>query len=266
MLVFDQVGYYYRRGQEVVKDVSFTIEKEEFISIVGGNGSGKSTLAKLMNGLLPVKKGSVRLGEQTASDPEQARNIRKAVGLVFQNPEDQFITTNVTDEIVFGLENSRVPAEEIGARVRSALQAVGLERYADAAPHELSGGQKQRAAVAAVIAMRPQFIVFDEATSMLDPEGRNELMQLMQDLRKQGITIVQITHHMDEVLASHRVLLLDRGELVFDGPPDRFFREIPLEPYGLEQPFAVRIGQKLGWNREATADWKGRAASQWSTE
>ncbi len=266
MLVFDQVGYYYRRGQEVVKDVSFTIEKGEFISIVGGNGSGKSTLAKLMNGLLPVKKGSVRLGEQTASDPEQARNIRKAVGLVFQNPEDQFITTNVTDEIVFGLENIRVPAEEIGERVRSALQAVGLKRYADAAPHELSGGQKQRAAVAAVIAMRPQFIVFDEATSMLDPEGRNELMQLMQDLHKQGITIVQITHHMDEVLASHRVLLLDRGELVFDGSPDDFFREIPLEPYGLEQPFAVRIGQQLGWSGEATADWKGRAASQWSTE
>jgi len=266
MLVFDQVGYYYRRGQEVVKEVSFTIQKGEFISIVGGNGSGKSTLAKLMNGLLLAKQGSVALGEQATSDPDQARDVRQTIGLVFQNPEDQFITTNVTDEIVFGLENIRVPPEQIGGRVQDALRATGLERYADAAPHELSGGQKQRAAVAAVIAMQPQFIVFDEATSMLDPEGRNELIKLMRDLHAQGITIIQITHHMDEVLASRRVLLLDQGKLAFDGPTDRFFREVPLEPYGLEQPFAVRIGQQLGWSGEATADWKGRAASQWSIE
>lgn len=266
MLVFDQVGYYYRRGQEVVKDVSFTIEKGEFVSIVGGNGSGKSTLAKLMNGLLLAKQGSVTLGVQTTSDPDHVREIRKAIGLVFQNPEDQFITTNVTDELVFGLENIRVPADEIAERVQGALRAVGLERYADAAPHELSGGQKQRAAVAAVIAMRPQFIIFDEATSMLDPEGRNELMRLMRDFHKQGMTLVQITHHMDEVLASHRVLLLDQGKLGFDGSPDRFFREMPLESYGLEKPFAVRIGQQLGWDGEAAADWKGRAVSLWSTE
>jgi len=264
MLVFDQVGYYYLRNQEVLKDVSFTIEKGEFISIVGGNGSGKSTLAKLMNGLLPAKKGSVRLGEKTMADPKQARGIRQAVGLVFQNPEDQFITTNVTDEIIFGLENIAVPANEIGERVRSALQAVRLESYADSAPHELSGGQKQRAAVAAVIAMQPQFIVFDEATSMLDPEGRSELIKLMRDFHQQGITVVQITHHMDEVLASRRVLLLDQGTLAFDGSPDRFFRETPLEQYGLEQPFAVRIGQLLGWTGETAADWKGRVASQWS--
>lgn len=266
MLVFDHVGYYYRRDQEVIKDVSFTIEKGEFISIVGGNGSGKSTLAKLMNGLLLAKKGSVRFDEQTTSDPKQARSIRQAVGLVFQNPEDQFITTSVTDEIIFGLENIRVPAVEIGERVRSALHAVGIEPYANAAPHELSGGQKQRIAVAAVIAMQPQFIVFDEATSMLDPEGRNELMRLMQNFHRQGITIIQITHHMDEVLASHRVLLLDQGHLVFDGSPDRFFRELPLEQYGLEQPFAVRISQLLDWTGETVADWKGRVASQWSTE
>ncbi|NGZ74670.1 ATP-binding cassette domain-containing protein [Saccharibacillus alkalitolerans] len=263
MPVFENVGFYYRRGQEVLRGVSFSIGEGEYVSIVGGNGSGKSTLAKLMNGLLLPKSGTVAVQGRTTSDPRHLRFIRESIGLIFQNPDDQFITTNVTDEIVFGLENVRVPAGEIGKRIRLALAAVGLEAYAESAPHELSGGQKQRAAVAAVLAMRPRILVFDEATSMLDPGARADMKTLMRKLHEGGIGIVQITHHMDEVLDSERVLLLDRGTVAFDGRPEAFFRGVPLERYGLEKPFAVRVHEELGWTGIPGADWKERAAAQW---
>ncbi|MCQ4085476.1 energy-coupling factor transporter ATPase [Saccharibacillus sp. JS10] len=263
MLVFDHVQFYYRRGQSVLNEINFSIEQGEFVSVVGGNGSGKSTLAKLMNGLLVAKQGSVKLDSIEVSDPAYTPHIRQKIGLIFQNPEDQFITTNVTDEIVFGLENIRVPAEEMQERVDQALQVVGMTSFAQASPHELSGGQKQKIAIAAILAMRPKWIVFDEATSMLDPASRFELIQLMQSLHQRGITIIQITHHMDEVLVSERVLLLDQGCLIFDGRPDHFFKTLPLESYGLEAPFALRIHKRLDWRGELAADWKGRAASQW---
>ncbi len=263
MLALEQVDYYYRRGQHVIEGINLKIEAGEFVSVVGGNGSGKSTLAKLLGGLLRPKQGSVRLTDAASGHGGELQGPDARIGLVFQNPDDQFITTSVADEIVFGLENIRVPAAEIERRIDETLRAVGMEAYADAAPHELSGGQKQRAAVAAVLAMRPRLILFDEATSMLDPVGRAELLRLMNELHRQGIAIVQITHHMDEVLASRRVLLLDQGRLVFDGEPASFFDEIDLERYGLELPFAVRAHRMLGWTGTPSADWKERAAAQW---
>lgn len=264
MLEFDQVSYHYRRGQEVLRGVSFRIREGEFLSIVGGNGSGKSTLAKLMNGLLLPRGGTVRFDARPTSDAAHLQAVRQGVGLIFQNPDDQFITTSVSDEIVFGLENIRVPAEEIGERVRQALRAVRMEPYADSAPHELSGGQKQRAAIAAVLAMRPRLIVFDEATSMLDPRGRADILHRMRELHRQGLTVVQITHHMDEVPASDRVLLLDRGEIAFDGTPDDFFASADLESYALDTPFAVRVHENLGLTGSLSADWKERVADQWN--
>lgn len=265
MLAFEGVSFYYRQGREVLSSVSFSIREGEFLSIVGGNGSGKSTLAKLMNGLLQTKSGTVRFGELLTSDPASLRAIREQIGLIFQNPDDQFITTNVTDEIVFGLENIRVSAQQIEKRVQSALEAVRMEAYAAAAPHELSGGQKQRAAIAAVLAMRPKLLVFDEATSMLDPRGRADVLNLMRELHAQGMTIVQITHHMDEVLASDRVLLLGGGNIQFDGAPEAFFQTVPLENYALEKPFSVRVHEELELDGGISADWKERAKAQWQS-
>lgn len=263
MLALEQVDYYYRRGQNVIGGIDLKIEAGEFVSVVGGNGSGKSTLAKLMSGLLKPKQGHVRLTDKASGLSGELQGPDARIGMIFQNPDDQFITTSVTDEIVFGLENIRVPAAEIERRIGETLRAVGMEAYADAAPHELSGGQKQRAAVAAVLAMRPRLILFDEATSMLDSTARADLLRLMQEMHRQGIAIVQITHHMDEVLASRRVLLLDQGRLLFDGEPAVFFDEIDVERYGLERPFAVRAHRMLGWTGMPSADWKERAAEQW---
>ncbi|GGO01961.1 energy-coupling factor transporter ATPase [Saccharibacillus kuerlensis] len=263
MLKFEHVYFHYRRERPVLKDISFSVQSGEFLSIVGGNGSGKSTLARLMNGLLLPRLGKVRLEERDTSNPDDIAPIRRQVGLVFQNPDDQFITTSVTDEIIFGLENIRVPREQIGDRIGEALQAVSMTEYAHAAPHELSGGQKQRAAIAAILAMRPRLMIFDEATSMLDPQGRAQIMNLMTELHRKGMTIVHITHHMDEVLAAGRVLLLDRGQLIFDGAPNEMFSTVSLEAYTLEKPFAVRLHERLQLSGTVTGDWKEAVRTQW---
>lgn len=265
MLIFDQVHYYYRKGQTVIAPMSFEIHEGEFTAIIGGNGSGKSTLARLMNGLLQPREGEVRLGNLSTSNADDLIQIREQVGLVFQNPDDQFITTTVLDEVVFGLENLRLPREEISIRVNQALQAVRMEDYADAMPHELSGGQKQRAAIAAILAMRPRILVFDEATSMLDPQGRKQILSVMHELHRQGMTIINITHHMEEALEAERVLLLDGGNMVFDGTPSTLFKSVSLADYQLAQPFAVRLSHALDLNTELNVDWKEMIRAQWST-
>lgn len=194
------------------------------MAIVGANGSGKSTIAKLMDGLLLPRKGSILFKGLDTSNPADLTEIHQQIGFVFQNPEDQFITTTVMDEVLFGLENIRVPREEMRSRLEDALQAVHMEDYLDAMPHQLSGGQKQRVAIAAILAMRPQVIIFDEATSMLDPHGRQQVLSIMQELHRQGLTIIQITHHMEEVLSAERLLLLHQGRLEFDGDPLAFLK------------------------------------------
>jgi energy-coupling factor transport system ATP-binding protein len=265
MLTFDQVHFYYKKDQPVLEDISFTIEAGEFVAIVGANGSGKSTIAKLMDGLLLPRKGSIQFKGLDTTNPADLIDIHQQIGFIFQNPEDQFITTTVMDEVLFGLENLRVPREEMRSRLEHALQAVHMEDYVDAMPHQLSGGQKQRVAIAAILAMRPQVIIFDEATSMLDPQGRQQVLAIMQELHRQGLTIIQITHHMEEVLSAKRLLLLHQGRLTFDGDPLAFFETMPVADYQLQLPFAVRVQTLLHSAAPPTADWKGIIRSQWST-
>ncbi|MEK5028521.1 energy-coupling factor transporter ATPase [Paenibacillus sp. FSL M7-1046] len=265
MLTFDHVHFYYKKGQPVIEDISFTIETGEFVAIVGANGCGKSTIAKLMDGLLLPKQGDVTFQDLNTSRPADLRMIHEQIGFVFQNPEDQFITTTVMDEVIFGLENIRVPRGEIRSRLDQALKAVQMENYLESMPHQLSGGQKQRVAIAAILAMRPRIIIFDEATSMLDPQGREQVLSIMQELHRQGMTIIHITHHMEEVLAARRILLMDKGRLVFDGDPVSFFETVPVEDYQLELPFAVRVYRMLHPDMPLMADWKEMIRSQWST-
>lgn len=263
MLVFDQVDYYYRREHSVLRQLSLEIHQGEFISIIGGNGSGKSTLAKLMNGLLQPREGQVKLDHWNTLNPDDLGKIRERIGLVFQNPDDQFITASVLDEVVFGLENLRVQRDEMPRRAGKALQAVHMEDYAEAMPHQLSGGQKQRVAIAAVVAMEPSIMIFDEATSMLDPQGRIDTLNIMHALHRQGLTIIHITHHMDEILSADRVLLLNKGAIAFDGPPSVLFNSVSIAEYQLALPFAVRLHQALELNAPLCADWKETISSLW---
>lgn len=265
MLTFDQVHFYYKKGQPVIDDLSFTIEAGEFVSIVGANGCGKSTIAKLMDGLLLPRKGTVKFNTLDTTKPADLAEIHQQIGFVFQNPEDQFITTTVMDEVLFGLENIRVPRDEMRSRLDDALQAVHMEDYLEAMPHQLSGGQKQRVAIAAILAMRPEVIIFDEATSMLDPQGRQQVHSIMQELHRQGMTIIYITHHMEEVLSAERVLLLHKGRLEYDGDPLTFFETMPVKDYQLQLPFAVRLHTLLEQKTPLIADWKGVIRSQWPT-
>ncbi|MFU1797434.1 ATP-binding cassette domain-containing protein [Paenibacillus azoreducens] len=264
MLTFDQVHFYYKKGEPVIDNMSFTIKEGEFVAVVGANGCGKSTIAKLMDGLLLPKEGHVKYREFDTSEPADVARIREQIGFVFQNPDNQFITTTVLDEVIFGLENIRVPREKMRIRAEQALQAVRMKDYAEAAPHQLSGGQKQKVAIAAILAMRPRIIIFDEATSMLDPQGRKEMLSIMHELHRQGMTIIHITHHMEEVLSVERVLLIHQGRLEFDGDSLAFFETVPAAGYLLDQPFAVRLHKTLGLRAPLVADWKEMFRSQWS--
>ena len=222
-------------------------------------------LSKLINGLLLPKKGSIRYGDLDTKNPNELEQIRQQIGFIFQNPDDQFITTTVRDEVIFGLENIRVPREEMDERVMTALQAVGMESSIDAMPHELSGGQKQRVAIAAILAMKPKVIIFDEATSMLDPLGRRQIQTIMKELHRQGMTILHITHHMDEVLEADRLLLIHEGEIRYDGNPLSFFTEVNVRDYQLVEPFAVRLHQFSNKTIRLSADWKGAINEKWAT-
>ncbi|MCR8656467.1 energy-coupling factor transporter ATPase [Paenibacillus endoradicis] len=264
MLTFDQVRFYYKKGQPVVENLDLTIEQGEFVAIVGANGCGKSTIAKLMDGLLLPKEGSVKYNGLHTSKQSDLNMIHQQIGIVFQNPEDQFITTTVMDEIIFGLENIRVPREDIHSRLDDALRAVQMEDYREMMPHQLSGGQKQRVAIAAILAMRPNVIIFDEATSMLDTQGRDQIMSIMHELHRQGMTVIVVTHHMEEVLYAERVLLIHQGRLEFDGEPSKLFLEIDIEKYQLELPFAVRVHNTFHLISPVRADWKEMIRLQWS--
>lgn len=265
MLVFEHVDFYHTKNRPILRDIHFTIQAGEFVSIVGRNGCGKSTLAKLMNGLLLPKKGVVRFHHWQTTNVVDLKEIRQQLGFIFQNPEDQFITTTVRDEIIFGLENICLPREEMDHRMQWAIQAVGMEAYLNRMPHELSGGQKQRVAIAAILAMRPQCIIFDEATSMLDPIGRDQVLALMHMLHQQGLTIIHITHHMEEVLQTDRVLLLDNGQICFDGQPITLFETVNVRQFSLMEPFAVKIHRLANEAWPLTSDWEGALRVLWDT-
>lgn len=221
-----------------IDEVDLGIEEGQFIAILGHNGSGKSTLAKHMNAILLPTGGKVYVDGMDTADEDKLLDIRRTVGMVFQNPDNQIVATVVEEDVAFGLENIGVPPKEIRERVDRALMDVGIYEYKKHAPHRLSGGQKQRVAIAGIIAMRPKCIVLDEPTAMLDPRGRREVMETIQKLnREYGITVVLITHYMDEAAQCDRVIVMDSGKVILDDTPKKVFSHVrELKTVGLDVP------------------------------
>ncbi len=250
ILHVDNVSYTYNEGADdeaqALKDVSFSIDEGEFVSLVGHNGSGKSTLAKLFNGLLLPTKGQVVVRGMRTTDKKSLFDIRKTVGVVFQNPDNQTVASIVEDDVAFGPENLGLPPAEIRERVDWALDCVGMREYAKGTPHRLSGGQKQRIAIAGVLAIRPRVMVLDESTAMLDPVGRAEVMRVVQKLnREMGCTVVQITHFMEEAALGDRILVLKEGRIAADGGRELFSQRELLQSAGLELPLCARVAHEL---------------------
>ena len=238
--------YLPEEGQEAVpalRGVELSIEQGSFVVILGHNGSGKSTLAKHMNAVLLPEGGTVWVDGMDTADESLLLEVRRRVGMVFQNPDNQIVANVVEEDVAFGPENLGVPTEEIQARVANALKAVGMEEFTLHAPHHLSGGQKQRIAIAGVIAMEPACIVLDESTAMLDPLGRREVLDTVGRLnREKGITVVLITHHMDEAALADRVVVMDSGRVVMDGAPQEVLvRMEELRAIGLDAPHTVEL-------------------------
>jgi len=229
-----------------VNHVSLKLRRGSFTAIIGRNGSGKSTLAKNINALLLPSSGAVYVKGLNTADPEKLWEIRQCVGMVFQNPDNQLVSAVVEDDVAFGPENLGVPPDEIRKRVDESLLSVNMYEQRKKAPHLLSGGQKQRIAIAGVIAMRPECIVLDEPTAMLDPQGRKEVMEIIGKLHREGITILLITHFMEEAAKADRVVILDEGRVVLDGTPAEVFRHREeIRAVGLDVPFAVELAHRL---------------------
>lgn len=243
---FDHVTFSYEPDNPVLNDVSLSLSQGDYLVVLGSNGSGKSTLARHINALLTPETGRVVVLGSDTQDEENWRDIRSSVGMVFQNPDDQMVTSVVRDDIAFGPENLGVPQPEIVERVERALKTVGMTKLADRDPAELSGGQKQRIAIAGVLAMNPQVIVFDEPGAMLDPRGRSALRRVMRRLNDSGMTIIHITHFMEEALEADRVVVVDKGAIILDGTPDEVFsHHQTLYALGLELPFEHRLHELL---------------------
>lgn len=232
----------------ILKGVSLDIEKGGFTAVLGHNGSGKSTAAKHMNAILLPDKGKVYVEGIDTSDETKIFDIRSHVGMVFQDPDNQIVATIVEEDVAFALENMGVPHDEMRKRVDEALKSVGMYEYREHAPHMLSGGQKQRIAIAGIIAMRPDCIVLDEPTAMLDPNGRRDVMKTIQSLNKDyGITIVLITHYMDEAAQADRIVVMDEGEIVMDGVPKEIFSKVEeMKKIGLDVPQVTELMYELG--------------------
>jgi energy-coupling factor transporter ATPase len=213
------------RSVDVLKGVSFTVMPGEYVAIIGHNGSGKSTLSKHLNGLLTPTKGDVWINGNNTKDKDQKYKIRQDVGMVFQHPDNQIVATLVEEDVAFGLENLGVPQKEMRERVQDALETVGMVDFRLRPPHHLSGGQKQRVAIAGVLAMQPECLVFDEATSMLDSFGRRDVLNVMREMHNQGMTILTVTHHMSEAAEADRIIVIEGGQLVMDAPPKEVFRK-----------------------------------------
>ncbi|MDD4378120.1 MAG: energy-coupling factor transporter ATPase [Eubacteriales bacterium] len=241
-----QYSYNYEEKQQlnlVLNNINLNIDKGQFVAILGHNGSGKSTLAKHFNGLLLPVGGAVFINSMDTSDLKYLWDIRQTVGMVFQNPDNQIVATIVEEDVAFGPENLGVPPAEIRERVDYALKVVDMYEYRKHAPHLLSGGQKQRIAIAGVLAMKPQCIVLDEPTAMLDPIGRKEVINTIKRLnQEEGITVVLITHYMDEAVQADRVLVMEKGNLVLDGNPKKVFSQVEkLKSIGLDVPQVTEL-------------------------
>ena len=247
VIQLENVDFSYDKNINVIKNVSLSINEGEHVAIIGHNGSGKSTLAKLFNGLIKPDSGSVKVMGLDVGDKKQVFEVRKKVGVVFQNPDNQLIASIVEDDIAFGPENLGIDRKEIANRIDFALKSVGMEKFRHSSPTRLSGGQKQRIAIAGVLALKPSVLVLDESTAMLDPQGRNEVLSVAKSLNKeQGTTVINITHYMDEVVSADRVLVMNKGEIVLSGTPQQIFsqKDKVLE-YGLELPLSTIIADKL---------------------
>lgn len=247
MIEIKNLNFKYSDDEEyVLKNINLNIKKGEFVSILGRNGSGKSTLAKLLNAqILPVE-GDVIIDEDNTKTSDIWK-IREKVGMVFQNPDNQIVATVVEEDVAFGPENLGIPNPELRHRVDESLNAVGMYKYRKHAPHMLSGGQKQRVAIAGVLAMKPEIVVFDEPTSMLDPTGRKDVMNYALKLNKEEKkTVINITHYMDEAVLSDRVVVIDRGNIVLDGSPREVFSHVEkIKSYGLDVPQVTELSYLL---------------------
>ncbi len=248
MIEIDNVSFSYEdSAHAALSGVSLTVEKGEFLAVVGHNGSGKSTLAKHLNALLLPTEGAVRVAGMDTRDEANTLPIRQKVGMVFQNPDNQLVTTVVEEDVAFGPENLGVPSAEIRRRVDAALAAVGMEKYAARAPHMLSGGQKQRIAIAGMLAVEPEVLVLDEATAMLDPRGRKEILDIVARLhREKGITVVMITQYMEEATYAERVAVMAEGKLLLTGAPRDVFRHTELlRAHRLDIPAMTELKERL---------------------
>ncbi|WP_186337559.1 MULTISPECIES: energy-coupling factor ABC transporter ATP-binding protein [Furfurilactobacillus] len=244
----DDLSYQYPDADRpTLNHISFEINAGEWVAIVGHNGSGKSTLVRALDGLIDFKSGTVTVAG-TKLSPESVWLVREHIGMVFQNPDNQFVGATVADDVAFGLENAGVPRPEMQKRVQEALEAVDMWQFAEREPSRLSGGQKQRVALAGIIAMNPSIIVLDEATSMLDPHGRQTVLSVLQHLRRsnQAPTILSITHDLSEAAQAQRLLVMDNGQLISEGTPRAIFSdEQLLESTGLDLPFSTKLSQQL---------------------
>ena len=242
-------AYTREEGTETVKaidGVSFEIEPGSFTAIIGKNGSGKSTLAKNLNGLLLPTEGDILVADYNTKDDAHIWDVRQTAGMVFQNPDNQLVSAIVEDDVAFGPENLGVDPQEIRQRVDQALEAVNMGQFKNKAPHLLSGGQKQRIAIAGVVAMKPRCIIFDEPTAMLDPKGRNEIMAMIDELHQEGITVVLITHFMEEAVRADRVIIMNEGKLLLDGTPAEVFAQGQLmKSVNLDVPPIVELADEL---------------------
>lgn len=249
---FENVSFAYRdeesgAEEKVIENLSFSVEKGDFVCVLGHNGCGKSTTAKLCNAILVPGKGKVFVDGIDTSDESKINDIRRKVGMVFQNPDNQIVATIVEDDVAFGPENLGIEPSEIRKRVDEALKQVEMYEFRQSEPHKLSGGQKQRVAIAGIIAMKPECIVLDEPTAMLDPRGRREVMKTVKMLNEEfGITVIFITHYMDEAVKAKRVIVMDEGKIILDGKPREVFTHIDtLKSVGLDVPEATELSLML---------------------
>jgi len=244
------LSFRYKESQEYydVKDITFHVKRGEWLSIVGHNGSGKSTTVRLIDGLLEAESGEIVIDGQRLTE-ENVWNIRRQIGMVFQNPDNQFVGATVEDDVAFGLENQGLSRQEMKRRVEEALDLVGMLDFKKREPARLSGGQKQRVAIAGVVALRPAILILDEATSMLDPEGRRELIETVKGIRKDyDMTVISITHDLEEVAMSDRVLVMKKGEIESTSSPRELFSRNDLDQIGLDDPFANQLKHSLSQN------------------
>ena len=256
MIQTEKLVYEYEKRDEegnvigtsrAIDEVDIEAKEGQFIAVLGHNGSGKSTLAKHLNAILVPTEGSVWVNGKNTSNPEELWDVRQSAGMVFQNPDNQIIGTVVEEDVGFGPENLGVPTDEIWQRVEESLKAVGMIEYRHHSPNKLSGGQKQRVAIAGVMAMRPQCIVLDEPTAMLDPNGRKEVLEAVHQLnRQENVTVVLITHYMEEVIDADRVVVMDDGHVVMEGTPKEIFSQVEtLKKYRLDVPQVTLLAHEL---------------------